>query len=201
MVDIDDAERQSLVERFRVAMHQTVESLVDADTSTDVLRNVVAVAEETAAQFQRATSPGTLWGYLARNETEAIGMLMLGVSARPAPPLQTVLEGDTLVGSAVLGREHAGPRGAAHGGVIATLFDEFLAQLHPSAADGRVRTSWLRIEYLAPVPLAAPLRLSARVSSVDGRKVTAEGQIASGDLVCALASGLFVSTRAETPPA
>jgi uncharacterized protein (TIGR00369 family) len=76
-----------------------------------------------------------------------------------------------------LARRFAGPPGHAHGGIIATLLDEAMSKAN-RARDVLAMTRHLEVEYLRPVPLAAPLTLTARHVETHGRRHHCEAQIA-----------------------
>jgi acyl-coenzyme A thioesterase PaaI-like protein len=103
-------------------------------------------------------------------------------------------EGDEVVASVTLGPAHEGPPGRAHGGMIASLFDEvFGFALWMEAVPAY--TAWLKINYRKPVPLAEPLELRATVSERDGRKIFLAGTAGCGGEVLAEAEALFVVPR------
>jgi acyl-coenzyme A thioesterase PaaI-like protein len=92
-----------------------------------------------------------------------------------------------------------GPPGYAHGGVSAMLLDQMLGYV-VSASGNPGMTVRLDTSYRKPVPLLAPLRLSAEVIEVDGRVVTASGVITTAqapDEILVEATGTFVALRAE----
>jgi len=79
------------------------------------------------------------------------------------------------------------------------LLDQLLGYA-ASAAGHPGMTVRLETRYRAPVPLQTPLRLTAAVSEVDGRRVTARGVIATAaepDTVLVEAIGGFVALRPE----
>jgi uncharacterized protein (TIGR00369 family) len=85
-----------------------------------------------------------------------------------------------------------GHPGFLHGGIIATLLDEAMSKA--VRAQGRVAmTRNIEVDFLRPVPSAAPLRLEGRVVRSEGRKHWAESGIlgAQGKLL-AQAKGLFL---------
>jgi acyl-coenzyme A thioesterase PaaI-like protein len=79
------------------------------------------------------------------------------------------------------------------------LLDQILG--HAVGASGNPgMTVRLDTTYRAPVPLRTPLRLTAEVREVDGRRVTATGAIATEaepETVLVSATGTFVRLRAE----
>ncbi|MCP3987575.1 MAG: PaaI family thioesterase [Actinomycetia bacterium] len=108
-------------------------------------------------------------------------------------------DGDEAVVEVVLGRAHEGPPGRAHGGMVAALFDEAMG-FATSMKAIPTYTAWLRVDYRAPMPLAKPIELRARMTDQEGRKAfvaataTCEGQL------LAEAEGLFVIPREHLAP-
>jgi uncharacterized protein (TIGR00369 family) len=99
-----------------------------------------------------------------------------------------------------LARRFAGPPGHAHGGIIATLLDEAMSKAN--RARGVVAmTRQMEVDYLRPVPLGVLLTLTARHSSVSGRRHHCEAQLtdASGH-VLATAKAVFVAVDPERFP-
>ena len=96
----------------------------------------------------------------------------------------------------------SGPPGHAHGGIIATLLDEAMSKSN-RARSVTAMTRQMDVEYLRPVPLGAPLTLTARHVSASGRRHHCEAQIAdSSGQVLATAKAVFVAVDPATlPPA
>jgi acyl-coenzyme A thioesterase PaaI-like protein len=105
----------------------------------------------------------------------------------------------TAIGRCTLGMAFEGPPTFAHGGVSAMLLDQILG--HAVVASGHPgMTVRLDTAYHAPVPLLTPLRLTAEVRDVDGRRVTATGAIATAaepGTALVTATGTFVGLRAD----
>ena len=98
-----------------------------------------------------------------------------------------------IVCHARLARRFAGPPGHAHGGIIATLLDEAMSKAN--RARGVVAmTRQMDVQYLRPVPLGAPLTLTARHLDAHGLRHHCEAQLAdvSGQPL-ATATALFVA--------
>jgi uncharacterized protein (TIGR00369 family) len=91
-----------------------------------------------------------------------------------------------------LARNHEGPPGYIHGGIVATLLDEAMSKLN-RPLDVLAMTRHLEIDYLRPAPLHHPLVLVSRHLNREGRKLfhQAELQDAEGT-VLARAKGLFI---------
>ncbi len=102
---------------------------------------------------------------------------------------------------------HAAFDGVLNGGVIGTLLD---CHLNWTAAMRLMRdrgldgppgcvTAEYTIRLRRPTPTDAPVRLTARVTDVDGDRVTAEGELSAGGIVTATASGVFVAVGPDHP--
>ena len=94
-----------------------------------------------------------------------------------------------------VGDLYEGPQGYVHGGMIATLLDETMSKA--LRAHGLVAmTRHMSVDYLRPVPSAAPIRLEGVLVRSDGRKHWAAARIFddAGTLL-AHAKGLFVEVR------
>jgi acyl-coenzyme A thioesterase PaaI-like protein len=108
----------------------------------------------------------------------------------------TVADGVSVDAAFTVTRDHQGAPGLAHGGVLATAFDEalgyLLAVLHQPAVTGR-----LEVDYLRPVPVGSVLVISAECVGVHGRKIytRAVGRIEGRDVV--RAQGVFIAVPME----
>jgi acyl-coenzyme A thioesterase PaaI-like protein len=122
-----------------------------------------------------------------------------GAGSALAPPLHIEVVAGVAIGRCTLGMAFEGPPMYAHGGVSAMLLDQILG--HAVVASGNPgMTVRLDTAYRAPVPLLTPLRLTAEVLDVDGRRVTATGTIATSaepDTTLVSATGTFVGLRAD----
>jgi uncharacterized protein (TIGR00369 family) len=96
-----------------------------------------------------------------------------------------------------LAERFAGPPGHAHGGIIATLLDEAMSKAN--RARGIVAmTRHMEVDYLRPVPLSAPLTLTARHSTASGRRHHCAAQIADASgHVLATAKAVFVAINPD----
>ncbi|MCF8062484.1 MAG: PaaI family thioesterase [Deltaproteobacteria bacterium] len=103
----------------------------------------------------------------------------------------------------------AGPTHVMNGGIIATLLDcHSLCTAMAAAyrAEGRAMDSdpliWyvtasMNIRYLRPTPIDAPVRLRARVNTVEGKKTRLTCTLSSGGNACATAEVLAVRVPGE----
>lgn len=122
---------------------------------------------------------------------------VVGTANPLAPPLSIrVLEDRSVLGDVTMRPIHEGPPGAVHGGWVASLLDQLLG--HANAAAGVIgMTGELTVTYRRPTPHSVPLTLRARTDTVEGRRVTASGEIVADGVVTAQARGLFVQPSAE----
>jgi len=88
-----------------------------------------------------------------------------------------------------------GPAGYLHGGIIATLLDEAMSKsVRARGLMGMTRQ--MEVEYLRPVPSAAPIRLEGRLLRSEGRKHWTEARLLNHrGHVLAEGKGLFVEVR------
>jgi acyl-coenzyme A thioesterase PaaI-like protein len=111
-----------------------------------------------------------------------------------------------VVGRCTLGIAHEGPPGYGHGGMSAMLLDELMGWACAAAGMPGMTVS-LQVCYHRPVPLGTPLRVYARVTGTEDRKIFVDGSIGTEDdpsVVVVTADGVFVSpdpdrTRALFP--
>jgi acyl-coenzyme A thioesterase PaaI-like protein len=94
------------------------------------------------------------------------------------------------------GTFHHGANDAAHGGVVALLFDELLGLPVNVDVATMARTAYLHVNYRAITPINRELQVTATVTSVEGRKKFVRGELHDGDTLCADAEGLFVELHA-----
>ena len=101
-------------------------------------------------------------------------------------------EGDDAVATVNLGAAFEGAPGRAHGGIVASIFDDtmgfVLSMVQTPAFTGR-----LTVSYLAPTPLGVDITFRARLVSREGRKLLIGGEACHGDTRFAEAEGLFIS--------
>jgi uncharacterized protein (TIGR00369 family) len=106
--------------------------------------------------------------------------------------LEVERSADGVEGRFFVKQDHQGPPGYAHGGVIAAALDEAMALL--VFERGRLAvTRRLEIELLAPAPVGAFVRVSARLEEDGGRTLAVAAQAAGEDgRRLAAARGTFV---------
>jgi hypothetical protein len=192
--------RRAAIAELGDALRDLVGQSAATEVPADVLRQVAAQARQAAGLLGRQTRTRTELpgaddlpgGFRMYNPVTGRGSAL-------APPLHIEVAGQAVAGTCTLGLAFEGPPAFAHGGISAMLLDQLLGYA-ASAAGHPGMTVRLETRYLAPVPLQTPLRLTARVSDVSGRHVTARGTIATAadpDTVLVEASGAFVALRPE----
>jgi len=109
----------------------------------------------------------------------------------------TAGEGLTVNGVFTVTDNHQGAPGLAHGGVLATAFDDVLGGLNWLIAYPVV-TGRLETEYRRPVPVGSTLQITAQIDGIKGRKVftSAIGHLGDGQLAVR-AAALFIQVPIE----
>lgn len=193
-------ERRGAIDELGEALRALVEHAAATEASVQQLRLAAArireatapLAERRRARAQLPTADDLLGGIRMYNPVSGTGSAL-------APPVHMELVDGVVVGTCTLGLAFEGPPMYAHGGISALLLDQMLGYA-TSASGNPGMTVALLTNYRAPVPLQTPLRLTADVTDVAGRKVTARGRIATAaepDITLVDATGTFVALRPE----
>ena len=192
--------RRAAIAELGDALRELVGQASATEIPGGVLRQVAAQVRQAAAVLgqrtrTRAELPGADdvgGGFRMYNPVTGRGSAL-------APPLRIEVAGQGVAGTCTLGLAFEGPPAYAHGGVSAMLLDQLLGYA-ASAAGHPGMTVSLETRYRAPVPLQTPLHLTAEVSEVSGRHVTALGVIATAaqpGTVLVEATGGFVALRPD----
>ncbi len=185
------------------AIRRLVNGLVGYGGSEATLAEVAAVAGGLADRLEcgerRVRPPAQILRYTEPvaegGELSCWPDCMVAGTAHPTGTgIRSHRHGDAAVASVVLGPAHEGLPGRAHGGIVASLFDEVMGfalwmDVIPAY------TAWLRVDYRAPVPLGQPLDLRATVTGRDGRKLFLTGTASTDGTTVADAEALFVVPR------
>lgn len=114
-----------------------------------------------------------------------------GVLNPLAPPVRYDLDaGGNVEASVTFGSAYQGPPGYVHGGFIAGVFDDVLGAANVSSGHPGM-TVKLDVRYRKPTPLRTPLRVTARHTGREGRRIFASATMLAGDVVTAEADGVF----------
>jgi acyl-coenzyme A thioesterase PaaI-like protein len=198
--DIGLNDRRAAITVLGDALRSLIEHATTTEVPTGDLLRAAAEIREVAAQLGSRVRGHTT---LSRADDLPGGVRMFnpvtGAGSALAPPLHVEVVAGAAIGRCTLGMAFEGPPMFAHGGVSAMLLDQILG--HAVVASGKPgMTVRLDTTYHAPVPLRTPLRLTAEVRAVDGRRVTATGTIATeADPATTLvtATGTFVGLRPD----
>jgi acyl-coenzyme A thioesterase PaaI-like protein len=117
--------------------------------------------------------------------------------ANPIAPPATLapdLDAQVVRGEVTFGPQFEGAPGCVHGGFVAALLDEALG-MATIFTGGPGMTGQLTTRFLQHTPVATPLRVEARLDSVDGRKLSMSGELYHGEVAVAEASGIFISVK------
>jgi acyl-coenzyme A thioesterase PaaI-like protein len=114
----------------------------------------------------------------------------------PANPIGLHLaftrQGAGLVTRVLLGREYESFPGRVHGGLVATILDEAMAQAAYASGLGSVVTTALRVRYGQPMRIGAEHTVCAEVRATDADLIRASGRIElPGGILVAAADGTF----------
>jgi len=192
--------RRAAIEELGEALRTLGEKAVATEASTEALR-------QAAAAIRAATAPLAEYQRLREQLPSGDDLLggvrmynpVTGTGSPLAPPVHVEFVDGLVIGTCTLGLAYEGPPMYAHGGVSALLMDQILG--HATMASGHPgMTVGLVLRYRAPVPLQTPLRMTATVTEVNGRKVTAQGSIATAaepDTALVEVTGTFVAPRPE----
>ena len=112
-------------------------------------------------------------------------------------------EDDEAVARVRLGHAFEGAPGRAHGGVVASIFDDVMG-IVLTIQSTPAFTARLTVSYLAPVPISVELQFRARQTWREGRKLFMAAEATHEGNVVAEAEGLFIALPPERfglPPA
>jgi len=113
-----------------------------------------------------------------------------------ALPLELERDGDLMIATGVFNEAYEGPNQCVHGGIVAAVYDQVLAQANVLHKIGGPTAS-LTTYYKKPTPLHVPLRFEAWTESVEGRKIITKGRCLANGEVVTEAEGLFIRLDPE----
>jgi acyl-coenzyme A thioesterase PaaI-like protein len=190
-------------ERLADVSRVFLDRLVTADAPPETLERAAVLVTEATELLQQHVpeGPRDTYGH-RRMGDDYLDLFRLNPVIGPLNPLaprfelELVDDGPGLNGTEVvvrmnLGVLYEGPQGQVHGGVIASLFDQFLGIANIDNDLGAF-TGTLTVRYHRPCLLDTDLELRCRTDRVEGRKVFAKGELRSGSGLVAEAEGVFV---------
>ena len=183
-------------ERLAEAVRHLIDATLTIDDATEEQLGTAADMVETVARHlgrephddDRGVRRGDVSGhtdYLPRSP-------LVGQVSPLAPPMAWTSDES---GLHMTGRYHAayeGPPGSVHGGWVALTFDELLGMTNIASGHPGM-TARLTIRYLKPTPLHRPVELHGRTDRVEGRRITATGEMWVDGIKTAEAEGLFIT--------
>lgn len=175
------------------ALRTVQERIAEARPTAQVAAEVTRELEQIAAALRRFSVP----------EERRIAGRILDVPGRGqalVPPIVLSFRDPArLVGTVRLTTVYLGSGGAAHGGVIPLIFDEFMGKLSNMGWIARTRTAYLHVNYRALVPADVDLRIEVKLEREERRKLFLTGTLQKDDTVLADANALFVIPRTASP--
>lgn len=175
------------------ASHATTGQLKEIADAVRAQHDVLRAAEPSATD-----SPAARAAMIPGMEDFHDRSPIAGLANPLAPPATLGVDRDAsiVVGEVTFGPAFEGAPGICHGGFVAAVLDEALGMA--SALSGRAcMTAELTTTYRQHTPIAAPLRIEARLDSVDGRKVLTSGEVYAGETALVTAKGFFIAVDAE----
>jgi len=121
-----------------------------------------------------------------------------GLSNPISPPVTFRFDREARLvrGDVCFGRSMGGAPGRVHGGLVAAVLDEALGRACMFAGTPAM-TAEFTTRFLHGTPVETPLRVEARLDSVDGRRIRSSGEVYAGDRVVVEADGLFIAVDTE----
>ncbi len=108
--------------------------------------------------------------------------------------------GDEIRGKYTIADRFHGAPGIAHGGIVATILDEFSCAAAVFLRGTRVMTGELTVRYEAPCPVEAELEISARVAEeTHARYLVIEAEVRSADRRVCRSVGKFFRAPIDSP--
>lgn len=101
-----------------------------------------------------------------------------------------------VAGQVSFGKAYEGVPNCVHGGVIAQTLDELLGASNQAAGTVGM-TVQMTVRYRKPTPAGVPLRLEARCTRRDGRKLHSWAAIRHGEDITAEAEGVFIEVTPQ----
>lgn len=195
-------ERHDALEELTVAVRRLVEATVDTGHGPATLRDLSAEVHALAEKLEseRDDDPWRARSY-GPGFTEA-GRLMainpaIGVCNPTAPVVRLdITSGDPHVtGTVRFGLAHVGPPYRAHGGVIASVFDQVLG-IAAMASGSPGMTASMTVTYRRATPIEEDVRFEVDFEGSTGRRSRATGRFldAQGS-VTAEAEATFIQPR------
>jgi len=178
-------ERRELGESLRRLLDVVVQT---GAAPTDLKAATAAIDELTA----RLSTPKVRTDHSIAAGSYRTHMSLVGGLSHPiAPQLQIDVDGDVGQGEVVIGPVFQGGPGLVHGGVLALLIDHAMGCV-AAGPDRPAMTVRLAMRYLRPTPLGVPLKVTARLDRIEGRRLHLTADITANGEVTVDADAVFL---------
>jgi hypothetical protein len=201
-VTVDSDPRRRLAAALRPLITMTVAGLLD----DEVVADAADVVEAVTARLAERAGPGRvprLQPDASRPAQEFFPTSPITGMINPISPPLLVRVVDGVDGGyreieamANFDYPFEGPPTCVHGGVIAETFDEVLGAANMVAGNPAM-TGTLTVRYRKPTPLHTDLRVVARCTGRDGRKIHTWAGMYNGDVMTAEAEGIFIEVAPQ----
>ena len=104
---------------------------------------------------------------------------------------------NTAQGEALLNELYEGPINCVHGGVICSLFDEFIGMLESNRTGTNGFVGTISVKFIKPTPLNTPIILKGWVDSTTERKSFLKGEMWAGQELTATCDVICIRVRPE----
>lgn len=193
-------ERHDALETLTAAVRRLVEATVATGQGPQSLlaaaARVDAVADDLGEVLDDDPWPARSWGPIS-DPGAFMGINPAIGRANPIAPVVElkVTDDGSMAGTVRFDLQHVGPPYRAHGGVIASVFDQVLG-IATIAGGAPGMTGSMTVKYRRATPLHEDLRVEARLVRAEGRTSHATGEIYDEDgRVTAEAEAMFVQPR------
>ncbi|WP_142060378.1 PaaI family thioesterase [Pseudarthrobacter sp. B4EP4b] len=199
-----ESEAHSVLAEYAAGVNRRMSAALVGKTGDDLVR---CLSEEVEALRAAIADPALVQGAtVAANPPKYDRKGRIRIDTNPvlshrnpiAPPMSLVRDGKECAFTVVLPLQYQGPPGSLHGGYFAVLLDEVLWYAVRQNVAGISFTRELTVSYERPVPLFKEITITGRVTSVDGRKSYAEGEILADGEICARGTGLWIAPKPQT---
>jgi acyl-coenzyme A thioesterase PaaI-like protein len=200
---VERTERHDALEALSASVRRLVEATVGTGHEADQLRAAAAEVDALADRLGDRLDEDP-WGerFYGPGITDAASMMAINPAIGRANPVAPVFESrigedGTVAGTVRFDLQHVGPPYRAHGGVVASVFDQVLG-IAAIAGGSSGFTGSMTVRYKKATPLREELRFEARMVGAKGRISHATGEIYDSEgQVTAEAEATFVQARGE----
>ncbi len=195
------SEKMTPVDLARVELTEKIRELVrDSFVTNAGLEAVQKATDLVSSAVEEVRSNKRLPGEDASQMVFLDRSPLMGAMNALSMPLVMTIKGTgedrSIEGRVVFTEPYEGPPGHVHGGYVAAGFDEVLGMAQ--SVTGRPGlTGNLSVTYRRPTPLFVELVYRGVCTEVVGRKIFTQGTLHHGDVLCAEATGLFLSMKPD----